>query len=98
MLLANKPGAGAFRTRDLVALAAAGIAFFFATQSQPDATLRLKWFLDLPPGDSALQVAQPSLGLNLKAPPYFVSLQCVIRDLRSPSADARSAPYVPMAV
>jgi hypothetical protein len=36
-----------FRTRDLVALGAALVAFFFATQSSPDTSLKLKWYIEL---------------------------------------------------
>ena len=38
----------ALRRRDLVALIAAAIAFIFATQSSPDASLQLDWYLTLP--------------------------------------------------
>jgi hypothetical protein len=36
-----------FRTRDIVALGAALVAFFFATQSSPDTSLKLKWYIEL---------------------------------------------------
>jgi hypothetical protein len=44
--------ASAFRIRDLVALAAAAVAFFFATQSSPDSSLSLVWYIELPTIDT----------------------------------------------
>jgi hypothetical protein len=51
------PSDAAFRTRDAVALAAAAVAFIFATQSSPDASLQLDWYLNLPAANSKQSVA-----------------------------------------
>ena len=42
------PSDTALRRRDIVALVAAAVAFIFATQSSPDASLQLDWYLTLP--------------------------------------------------
>ena len=49
----------AFRTRDLVALAAAGVAFFFATQSSPDSVLKLEWYIPLNSPETSRQGVAP---------------------------------------
>jgi hypothetical protein len=55
-MAAKKVEESAFRTRDLLAIAAAAVAFFFATQSSPDATVHLKWYIPLPSTETASQV------------------------------------------
>lgn len=55
-----------FRTRDLIALGAALVAFFFATQSSADTSLRLKWYIELE--------AQSNVGSQITIEPLVTDL------------------------